>query len=72
MWLDRVRIHLENILHDSNKENEMLIHMANRYITRNNICNIKLKQLKDKYKKTLIKQKEEDKIEILTSASLID
>ena len=71
VWLDRVKLHLEKLLHKANKDNEILRHISNRYITRNKICNIKLKQLKEKYKQTLIKKKEEDKLEILSDASMI-
>lgn len=45
--------------------------MSNRYITRYNIYNIKLKKLEEKHKQALIKKKEEDKIEILVDASMI-
>ena len=71
VWLDRVNHHLENLLHKEKKDNEMLIHMSNRYITRNKTNNNKIKHSKDKYKQTLIKKKEEDKLEILVDASLI-
>ena len=71
VWVDIVSLHLEKLLHKANKDNEMLKHMANRYITRNNICNIRIKQLKKKHKQTLIKKKEEEKIEIIADAFLI-
>ena len=71
VWLDRVNLHLENILHKANKDNEMLRNISNRYIIRNKICNIKIKNMKEKHKKTLIKHKEEDKLEIIFDASLV-
>ena len=71
VWLDRVNLHLEKILHKEKKYNNILIEISHRYITRNNICNIKLKQLEEKHKQILIKKNEEDKLEILVDASLI-
>lgn len=57
IWIDRVNIHLEKLLHMANKGNKMLRCMANLYHTRNKICNVKVKRLRDKLKETLISQK---------------
>lgn len=57
-WLDRVDLHLGKLLNKVKKYNNILRNISNRYITRNNICNIKLKQLEEKHKQTLIKKKE--------------
>ena len=52
-WLDKVNDHLEKLLDKDSKDNQLLRHMAHHYQTRNMICNIKLKQLKNKLKETL-------------------
>ena len=71
VWLDRVKIQLEKLLHKANKDNQMLSHMANHYHTINKICNVKVKQLWDKLKETVINQKEKRKLELLADASLV-
>ena len=71
IWLDRVNLHLEKLLHKVKKDNKMLRNMSKRYITRNKIYNIKLKQLEEKQKQNLINQKEDDKFKILFDAYLI-
>lgn len=37
LWLQKVNIHLEKLLHKANRENQMLRHMADHYHTRNKI-----------------------------------
>lgn len=69
-WLYRVNIHLEKLLHKAKKDNKMLKNFSNRYIKRNKFFNIKLKQLQEKRKQTLAKQKEGDKLEIIAEAFL--
>ena len=69
--LDRVKIHLESLLHKKNKDNQMLRHMVDHYHTRNRICNVKVKQLWDKLKQTLISEKEKGKLDLTTDASLV-
>ena len=71
VWLDRVNIYLENLLQKPNKENNVLRHMADHYHTRNNICNVKVKQLQDKLKETLIIQKGKGELDLLFDASLV-
>ena len=71
-WLDRVNIHLEKLLHKANRDKQILRHMADRYHTRNKICNIKVTELRDKLKETLISQKEKGKLDLLVDASLVD
>jgi len=44
--------------------------MAHHYQTRNMICNIKLKQLKNKLKETLKDKNERDNLEILAEESM--
>ena len=71
VWLEKVNIYFEKILHKAKKDDEMLRHIPDIYNTRNKICNIGIKQLKDKLKQTLITQKEKDKVELLFEASLV-
>ena len=67
-WLDKVNDHLEKLLDKANKDNHLLRHTAHNYQTRNTICNIKLKQLKNKLKETLKDKNERDNLEILDEA----
>jgi len=67
-WLERVNIHLENVLEKANKEKKMLRHMAYHYLTWNKICKIRVKKLKAKLKRALRSKKEQDKLEILAEA----
>ena len=70
VWLERVKIHLENLLVKANKYNHMLRYMAHHYQTQNKICNIKVKQMKDKLKEIRKGKKGGDKLKILFDASL--
>ena len=69
-WLERVNMHLEKLLEKSNKEKNMLRHMANHYWARNHVCKARIKILKAKLKKALRRRKEHDKLQILAEASL--
>ena len=71
-WLSKVNDHLENILDKSNRDNQLLRHMAHHYHTRNMISNIKLKQLKNKLKEILKDKNERDNLEMLAKASMRD
>lgn len=74
VWLDRLNRHLENLLHKANKDNQILRHMADHYNARNKICNVKVKQLHDKLKETLINEKEKgklSKLDFIIDASLV-
>ena len=48
----------------------MLRHMAYHYMTRNKICNMRIRKLKARLRKTLKRKKEQDKLKILAKASL--
>jgi len=65
-WLERVNMHLEK----ANKEKNMLRHMAYHYMTRNKICNIRMRKLKARLRKALRRKKDQNKLEILADASL--
>lgn len=69
-WLDKVNDHLENLLEKSNRDNQLPRHMAHHYQTRNMICSIKVKQLKNKLKETLKDQNEKSNLEMLAEESM--
>jgi hypothetical protein len=46
----------------------MLRHMAYHYMTRNKICNIRMRKLKARLRKALKRKKEQDKLKILAEA----
>lgn len=54
-WLDRKNIHLEKLLEKANEKKKMLGHMAYHYLTRNKICETRVKRLKAKLKKSFEK-----------------
>ena len=62
---------MEMLLKKDNRNKNLKIHMAMHYYTRNKVSQIRIKQLKKKLKKTLMRQKEKDKIDMLVEASLI-
>jgi len=57
-WLERENMHLEKLLKKSNKEKNMLRHMAFHYFARNKICKTRIRSLKAKLRKTLRRKKE--------------
>jgi len=65
-----VNIHLEKLLEKANKKKKILFHMAYHYMTRNKICNIRIRKLKARPRKALRRKKEKNKLEILADASL--
>ena len=69
-WLERVKFHLEKLLQKANRDNHMIRHMAYHYRTRNNICNMGVKKMKTKLRRALKGKKEEDRLRMLTEASL--
>jgi len=52
-WLERVNIHLKGLIEKANRDKKMLRHMAYHYLTRNKICNIRIKKLKARLRKAL-------------------
>ena len=69
-WLDKVNDHLEQLLEKSNMDNQPLRHITHHYQTKNMICNIKLKQLKNKLKETLKDKKDRNNLEMLVEESM--
>ena len=45
-WLERVNVHLEGLLEKANRDKKMLHHISYHYMTRNKICNIRMRKLK--------------------------
>jgi len=69
-WLERVSMHLEGLVEKANRDNKILCHMAYHYMTRNKICNMRIRKLKARLRKALKRNKEQDKLKILVEASL--
>ena len=68
-WLERVNLHLEKLLQKSNRDNQMIRHMAYHYRTQNKICNMRVKKMKARLRQAL-KGKKEDRLRFLVEASL--
>ena len=56
-WLERTNIHLERMLEKAINEKNMFINMAYRYLSRNMVCQARIRNLKAKLKKTSRRQK---------------
>ena len=69
-WLERVNIHLENLLANANKEKNMLRHMKNHYWARTHVCKAKIKILKARLRRALKRRKRHDRLQMLAEASL--
>ena len=69
-WIKRVNIHLEGLLKKANRDKNMLRHMAHHYITRNKICNMRIKKLKARLRRALKRKKRDDKLNILVDVKL--
>ncbi len=69
-WLERVKIHLEGLIGKANRDKKMLQHMAYHYMTRNKICNMRIRKLKARLRRALEGKKDEYRFEILVEASL--
>ena len=70
-WLNKVNYHLEKLLEKSNRDNIWQNKMAIHYYTSNQVTKVKIKQLKENLKETLINQEENDKLYFLVDASMI-
>ena len=68
--LELAKIHLEKLIERANKENKMLRHMGYHYMTRNKICNVRMRKLKARLRKALRRKKQQDKLKTLAEASL--
>ena len=69
-WLERVNIHLEKLLENSNREKNMLWRMKNHYWACNHVCKARIKILKAKLRRALKHHKRHDRLQILAEASL--
>lgn len=65
-----VNIHLEKLIEKANRDKKMLHHKAYHCMTRDKICNIRMRKLKARLGKALVDNEEQDKLEILADASL--
>lgn len=70
-WIEKVKFHLENLLDKANKDNELQNKMAIHYYTRNQVTKVKIKQLKEKLKETLISQEDKGKFNFIMDSSMI-
>lgn len=71
-WIYKVNGHLDKLLDKANMDSQMLRHMAHHYQTRNKICNIKVKQMKNRLKETLKGKGEMENMDMLVEASMIE
>ena len=62
---------LKKILDKANKDNKLQNKTAIHYYTRNQVAKVKIKQLKEKIKETLIDQEEKGKFDFLSNAYMI-
>ena len=72
IWLEKIKIHLENLLEKVNSDKDMLRHMKNRYWARTHVCLAKMKILKARLRRVLRRRKREDRLRILANASLAE
>ena len=68
-WLERVNGHLENLLKNSKKDNDIQRKVAKHYAMRDKIARAKLKRAHAKIE-ALTKQEEKKRLDILAEASL--
>ena len=69
-WLERVNIHLERKLEKAINEKNMLRNLAYHYLSRNLVCQARIRNLKAKLKRASKRQKEDEGLQILAEASL--
>lgn len=69
-WLERANIHLERRLEKSINEKNMLRNMAYHYLSRNMVCQARIRSFNAKLKRASRRQKEHDRLQILAEASL--
>ena len=61
-WLERTNIHLERRLEKAINEKNMLRNMAYHYLSRNMVCQARIRNLKAKLKKASRKPKKQDRL----------
>ena len=69
-WLERVNFHLERKLEKAINEKNMLRNLSYHYLSRNLVCQARIRSLKAKLKRASRRQKEDEEIQILAEASL--
>ena len=69
--LKKVNFHLDKFLDKANMDKKLQKKMEIHYYTRNQVAKVKIKQLKEKPKETLISQEEQGKLDFLVDASII-
>lgn len=70
-WLGSVNEHLEMILKKADKGTNLERHMERHYFIKNQICNIRVRNMKMKLKKTLNKLNKRDNLDFLADASFV-
>lgn len=71
-WLDKVNGNLEKLLKKASRDNNLQMHMAMHYYTRNKVSHVRIKHLKKKLKENLTSQKDKEKLDLLVEASLME
>ena len=69
-WLERANTHLERRLEKAINEKNMLRSMAYHYLSKNMVCQARIRSVKAKLKKRLRRKRAQDKLQILAEASL--
>jgi len=64
-WLERVNVHLERKLEKAVNEKNMLINLSYHYLSRNLVCQVRIKSLKAKSKRASRRQKQDEGLQIL-------
>ena len=69
-WIERANIHLERNLEKGINEKNMLRNLSYYYLSRNMVCQARIRSLKAKLKRAWRRQKEHEGLQILAKASL--
>ena len=69
-WLERVNIHLERKLDKVINEKNILRNFPYHYLSRNLVCQARIRNLKAKLKRESKRKKEDEGLQILAEASL--
>ena len=69
-WLNRMNEHLENLLENASRDNQLLRHMVHHYQAQNMIANVKVKQLENNLKEAKKDQKYDRNLEMLAEESM--
>ena len=69
--LEKVNFHLEKLLDKANMDQKFQKKNSIHYYTRNQVSKVKIKQLKEKLKETLIIQEDKGTLELIDDASMV-